>query len=126
MDIRSGMTDINQKMETATFYVICPDHTPSSIKCILTSVGLKEIYRLVGPTFVEIEFFSLPSCFRGLHIYVDGMGEYDNLRPNTALAKYTECRLLGNIIISRLGSDGEDVGVSPMDVHMLDKMLRAI
>ena len=106
-------------MATATFYVI---QTPSCIKCVHTSVDLKHLYRLIGRGCKEIEFFSLPAFFDGMHAYVDGMGAYNNIRSNATLDPYIGSHLHGTILISRIGPDGEDIGVSPMDVHMLDKL----
>jgi hypothetical protein len=106
-------------MSTATFYVI---HAPSRIKCVHTSVGLEDIYRLIGPGCKEIEFVSLPDLFDGMHAYVDGMGIFGNLLPNATLDAYLGVKLHGTILIGRIDPDGEDIGVSPMDVHMLDKL----
>jgi hypothetical protein len=106
-------------MSTATFYVI---QANSCIKCVHTSVGLEDIYRLIGPGCKEKEFFSLPTLFDGMHAYVDGTDMFGNLRPNTIFDAYIGMQLYGTIIISRLGPDGTDIGVSPMDVHMLDKL----
>jgi len=109
-------------MDTATFYVIHPGTGPSSTRCVHTSVSLESLHGLLGPACTELEFVYLPPLFVGLHAYVDGMGAYNNLRTNSTLAPYIGGCLHGTIVISRGDRRGADIGLSPMDVHLLDKL----
>lgn len=98
-------------------YMVTPSGKTKPLHIHSTRNGLVDAIGCTSLGYVRLN----QNVFRGMRAYVDGKGDYNNLEINDMISQYHKS-YHGNILFSRVDLNGHEIGVTAMDMHLLDQL----